>query len=73
MQTLEVLKTLITYPTITPKECGIYEFIKAFLPDFEVLELNKITQEWKIQDCCAINGDGLLEGINWIYEKNCEK
>ena len=41
MQTLEVLKTLITYPTITPKECGIYEFIKAFLPDFEVLELNK--------------------------------
>lgn len=39
----------------------------------KVLELNKITQEWKIQDCCAINGDGLLEGINWIYEKNCEK
>ncbi|WP_104722511.1 succinyl-diaminopimelate desuccinylase [Helicobacter mesocricetorum] len=41
MQTLEVLKTLITYPTITPKECGIYEFIREFLPDFQVLELEK--------------------------------
>lgn len=38
---LEVLKKLITYPTITPNECGIYEFIRAELPYFEVLEINE--------------------------------
>lgn len=25
--------------------------------------------EWKIQECCAITGDGLLDGIQWIFEK----
>lgn len=38
---LEVLKRLIAYPTITPNECGIYDFIRAELPFFEVLEINK--------------------------------
>ena len=37
---LEVLSKLISYPTITPKDCGIYDFIKSFLPNFEVLEVN---------------------------------
>lgn len=43
MQTnvIEVLQKLITYPTITPKECGIYEYIKEILSDFEVLEFEK--------------------------------
>ena len=35
----------------------------------KVLELNKITQEWKIQDCCSITGDGILEGMLWLCEK----
>lgn len=34
-----------------------------------VLELNKITQEWKIQNCIATTGDGLFEGMLWLSEK----
>lgn len=39
--TIEVLKQLIAYPTITPQECGIYAYIKEILHDFEVLEFDK--------------------------------
>lgn len=36
-----MLKKLVSYPTITPKECGIYEYIKDFLSDFKALEFEK--------------------------------
>ncbi|WP_300796892.1 succinyl-diaminopimelate desuccinylase [Helicobacter sp. UBA3407] len=39
--TIEVLKQLIAYPTITPQECGIYAYIKEILHDFEALEFEK--------------------------------
>ncbi len=38
---IEVLRRLITYPTITPQECGIYAYIRGILQDFEVLEFEK--------------------------------
>ena len=38
INSLEVLKQLITYPTITPQECGIYAYIKEILSDVEALE-----------------------------------
>ncbi|MDY3114142.1 MAG: succinyl-diaminopimelate desuccinylase [Helicobacter sp.] len=41
MKVVEVLKKLVSYPTITPRECGVYEFIKEFLSDFEILEFHK--------------------------------
>ncbi|EES89752.1 succinyl-diaminopimelate desuccinylase [Helicobacter canadensis] len=41
MQSVEMLKKLVSYPTITPKECGIYEYIKDFLSDFKALEFEK--------------------------------
>ena len=25
--------------------------------------------DWHIQACCALTGDGLLDGINWIYQR----
>ena len=25
--------------------------------------------DWHIQACCALTGAGLLEGINWIYQR----
>ena len=28
MQSIEMLKKLVSYPTVTPKECGIYKYIK---------------------------------------------
>ncbi len=41
MQSIEVLKNLVSYPTITPQECGIYAYIRGILPDFEGLEFQK--------------------------------
>ncbi len=41
LNVIEVLEKLISYPTITPQECGIYAYIKGILNDFEVLELDK--------------------------------
>lgn len=41
MQATEILQRLITYPTITPKECGIYAQITQILGDFEVIALDK--------------------------------
>ncbi|PAF48590.1 succinyl-diaminopimelate desuccinylase [Helicobacter sp. 12S02634-8] len=39
MTPLEVLSQLVSYPTITPKECGAYAFVRSLLPDFEVFAL----------------------------------
>lgn len=41
MSALEILQKLITYPTITPKECGIYEYICSLLPNFEVMRFDR--------------------------------
>ena len=33
----------------------------------EAYSLNEIQNHtWKIQSCCAITGEGLEEGINWL-------
>ncbi|WP_104744326.1 succinyl-diaminopimelate desuccinylase [Helicobacter acinonychis] len=41
MNALGITQKLISYPTITPKECGIFEYIKSLFPSFEVLECEK--------------------------------
>ncbi|RVZ35461.1 succinyl-diaminopimelate desuccinylase, partial [Helicobacter pylori] len=38
MNALEITQKLISYPTITPKECGIFEYIKSLFPHFKTLE-----------------------------------
>ncbi len=38
---IEILKNLIKYPTITPLEHNIYDYIQSLLPDFEVLHSKK--------------------------------
>lgn len=35
-----LLQKLIQYPTITPKECGIYELIQSYLNDFEFIHIS---------------------------------
>lgn len=37
----EFLAKLVSYPSITPKECGIYEYIQSHLSDFEVVKIDK--------------------------------
>lgn len=37
----EFLAKLVSYPSITPKECGIYEYIQSHLSDFEVIKIDK--------------------------------
>ncbi len=41
MNALEITQKLISYPTITPQECGIFECIKSLFPHFEILECEK--------------------------------
>lgn len=34
----------------------------------QALMLHSIrNHDWHIQACCALTGEGLLDGINWIY------
>eukprot|EP01061_Rhynchopus_euleeides_P013787 TRINITY_DN23961_c0_g1_i1.p1 TRINITY_DN23961_c0_g1~~TRINITY_DN23961_c0_g1_i1.p1 ORF type:complete len:181 (+),score=24.71 TRINITY_DN23961_c0_g1_i1:526-1068(+) len=36
----------------------------------ERLSLHKITDhEWHVQSCCALTGDGLMEGMDWVADK----
>lgn len=37
----EFLAKLVSYPSITPKECGIYGYIQSYLPDFEAIKFDK--------------------------------
>lgn len=37
----EFLAKLVSFPSITPKECGIYEYIQSHLPDFEAIKIDK--------------------------------
>lgn len=41
MNAIEILKELITYKTITPKEENIYTYILSFLKDYETLHFDK--------------------------------
>ena len=41
MRAVEILQKLITYPTITPQECGIYGYIADLLEGFEMVRLDK--------------------------------
>ncbi|GFR50159.1 hypothetical protein Agub_g12324, partial [Astrephomene gubernaculifera] len=34
------------------------------------LQLHSIrNHDWHIQACCALTGEGLLEGVNWVYQR----
>jgi signal recognition particle receptor subunit beta len=35
------------------------------------LELENIKQKYHIQPCCAVTGDGIYDGLNWLA-KNVE-
>jgi len=37
------------------------------------LELHKIQRPWKIQGCCAVTGQGLGEGLDWISKELSKK
>lgn len=37
----EILQKLLAYPTITPQECGIFDYIRSLLPHFEAIELER--------------------------------
>ena len=41
MRAVEILQKLITYPTITPQECGIYGYIADLLQGFEMVRFDK--------------------------------
>ncbi|BCZ17699.1 Succinyl-diaminopimelate desuccinylase DapE [Helicobacter sp. NHP19-003] len=41
MNPVEIAQKLITYPTVTPKEEGIYTYIQSLLPDFTPLNADK--------------------------------
>ena len=38
---VEILKKLISYQSVTPNECGIYDYIMSLLPDFKALRADK--------------------------------
>lgn len=38
---LEILKKLISYPSVTPRECGIYAYIASLLPHFKSFIVEK--------------------------------
>ena len=35
----------------------------------EGLGLNKLQREWHVAPSCALTGDGLAEGLGWLYER----
>lgn len=47
MNSSEILMNLIKYKTITPNECGIYNYIKSILSNFNFLDLNANLDETK--------------------------
>ena len=39
----------------------------------ESYSLNEIqNHNWKIQGCCALTGEGLAEGLDWLTNQICE-
>jgi succinyl-diaminopimelate desuccinylase len=41
MQTKDLFEKLLRYKSITPDDAGAFEFIKTYLSDFEIIEINK--------------------------------
>lgn len=41
MNAITLAQKLLTYPTITPKEEGVFAYLASLLPDFKVLHANK--------------------------------
>lgn len=37
------------------------------------LDLRSIQQDWYIQACCAVNGEGLVDGLSWTASKIKER
>jgi hypothetical protein len=35
----------------------------------EALGLQNATHDWHMQPCCAVTGEGLLEGLGWISQR----
>lgn len=62
MNALEILKKLISYPTITPKECGIYEFIATLLEDFsyERMDCHEVRNAFFYRDFLPGKSDGKI-------------
>ncbi|MDO7252776.1 succinyl-diaminopimelate desuccinylase [Helicobacter cappadocius] len=77
----EFLSHLISYPSVTPKECGIYDFIQSQLPDFEVLTIHEgdvknifLFKHFKVGEgkplhlCFAGHIDVVPPGDGWEYD-----
>jgi succinyl-diaminopimelate desuccinylase len=41
VDSVELLKKLISFNSVTPNDGGAFEFIKSYLPDFEIIEAEK--------------------------------
>ena len=40
----------------------------------EIYGFNEIQDhEWKVQPCCALTGEGLAEGLDWLSDKLSER
>jgi hypothetical protein len=41
----------------------------ATLKPLEIVQklgLHQLRRQWHLQPCCALNGDGLIEGFEWL-------
>lgn len=80
MQTQEILEKLLSFPTITPKECGIYQWIEEFLGEgficeridcgevknfFAYKDFNPSSQHKKFHVCFGGHIDVVPAGENW--------
>ena len=45
----------------------LYDYHPTFTLDLQALNLTSIeTHHWRIVSCSAMNGDNLLQGIDWV-------
>ena len=71
----ETLKQVMENPLL--EDCKLLVFAnKQDLPHaakpsqiVKDLRLNEIKQEWFVQPCSALNGNGLFEGLDWLSNK----
>lgn len=35
----------------------------------EMMGLHMLRRQWHMQPCCALNGDGLVEGFEWLRKQ----
>lgn len=80
MKTREILESLISFPTLTPKECGIYRWIEEFLGEgfvceridcgevknfFAYKDFNPSSKEKKFHFCFGGHIDVVPAGEDW--------